>query len=179
MQFMLSLPSREEQLMLNRRRWAEVLSDCIYADHPHRIETNAYGQVIMTPAAAGGHSTRASEIAYQLRTRLGGKGLTECPVSTIEGVKALDVGWYSDDRHNQVRGQKVYEIAAEICVEVLSPSNTPEEMQTKRRLYFDAGAIECWICDLEGKMRYYESTDPETANQSSTLCPDFPDFISD
>lgn len=179
MQFTLTLPSREEQLMLNRRRWAEVLADRIYAEHPHRIETNAYGHVIMTPPAGGGHSTRQGRIIGHLLQRLGGEAKPECPISTLEGIKAADVGWYSEERAAKVRGQLAFEIAAEICVEVLSPSNTSEEMETKRRLYFDAGAIECWICDLEGKMKYYESTDPGNAKQVSTLCPDFPNLISD
>jgi len=36
-------------------------------------------------------------------------------------------------------------IAPEICVEVISPRNSPEEMAEKRALYFAAGADEVWF----------------------------------
>ena len=36
--------------------------------------------------------------------------------------------------------------APEICIEVLSLSNSPAEMNEKRDLYFEAGAHEVWIC---------------------------------
>jgi len=48
------LPTRDEQIELNRRRWSEVLADSSLADLPYRIETNAYGELVMNlrrPAA--------------------------------------------------------------------------------------------------------------------------------
>ena len=44
--------------------------------------------------------------------------------------------------------------APEICVEILSPSNTQPEINEKRALYFDAGATEVWICNLNGSMSF-------------------------
>ena len=134
----IQLPSRDEQLALNRRRWSEILGDRDLARLPYRIETNAHGQVVMNPPPSGDHSQRQGEIAFQLRTALGGKALPECPISTINGVKAADVGWYSDERYASVRGQEVFERAPEICVEVISLSNTVSEMLEKNILYFDA-----------------------------------------
>mgnify|MGYP001313879954 CR=1 FL=1 len=37
--------------------------------------------------------------------------------------------------------------APEICLEILSPSNSIVEMEMKRALYFEAGAREVWECD--------------------------------
>ncbi len=173
MQLIIKLPNREEVLASNRQRWAEVVADPRWRDCRERIETNALGQIIMTPPAAEPHSDRQGEIVYQLRRMLGGRAKPECPVNTSDGVKAVDVGWYSAERHRQVRGQVACEIAPEICVEILSPSNTVNEIKNKFHLYFEAGAIECWQCDLEGNMAYYVDQTPDSPQSQSVLCPNF------
>ncbi len=169
----LQLPSREEAIALNRVRWAEVHADPTLASNPNRIETNAWGQLVMTPPASESHSRKQSEIMFLLRTLLPGVALVECPISTVDGVRAADVAWYSKSRHAQVRDQIVCEIAPEICVEVLSPSNTPAEIQVKFQLYFAAGAIECWTCDLHGVMAYYTASNDMAPVNQSKLCPNF------
>ncbi|HUP80104.1 MAG TPA: Uma2 family endonuclease, partial [Pirellula sp.] len=65
------------------------------------------------------------------------------------------------------------EIAPEICVEVRSPSHTPSEIQTKRYLYFEAGAEEVWICELDGLIEFYIRTDPENPLKKSIRCDTF------
>lgn len=177
MQLSIQLLPREQQLEFNRKRWADVLADRGLADLPYRIETNEHGQILMTPPASGGHSNRQGEIAYQLRNCLGGRTLPECPILTIAGVKATDVGWYSEARFGQVHGQIAFQIAPEICVEVLSPCNTSSEMQTKRQLYFEAGAEEVWFCELDGSMTFFFAEQPDTVQSRSQLCPDFPHSI--
>ncbi len=62
----------------------------------------------------------------------------------------------------------------ELCVEVLSESNTGEEMEEKRGLYVDEGAEEVWTCDAEDTLRFY---DKEGARSSSALAPGVPDTI--
>ncbi|EMI54907.1 Uma2 family endonuclease [Rhodopirellula sallentina] len=174
MQLTLHLPPREQQLAFNRKRWSEVLADRGLAELPYRIETNAYGQILMTPPASGGHSHRQGKITVMLDRMLGGNVHPECPISTIDGVKAADVGWYSDARLEQVKGQIAFEVAPEICVEVLSPGNSESEMRTKRQLYFDAGADEVWICGLDGTMTFYQCEHPDTPQMHSTRCAEFP-----
>jgi len=173
----INLPSREETLAFHRQRWAEVLRDGELAKLSGRIETNAYGQIVMSPPPSSFHSLRQYRIARQLEVELGDQAITECPVITRDGTKAIDAAWCSPERLKEVRGQAAFEIAPEICVEVLSPSNSVEEMRIKRQLYFDAGAIECWVCDLSGQMVYYHLDEPETERSESKLCPQFPDKI--
>jgi hypothetical protein len=66
------------------------------------------------------------------------------------------------------------------CVEVISPDNTLDEMlgsaerPGKRELYFQAGAFEFWLCDMSGRMSFYDATGQI---QKSRLCPGFPDQI--
>ena len=45
--------------------------------------------------------------------------------------------------HGRVRG------APDIAIEVLSPSNSPQEMRDKTSEYFQAGALRVWIADPE------------------------------
>lgn len=179
MQLIINLPNREETLAQHRERWEEVLQNDVLARIPGRIETNASGQILMAPPASGSHSTRQGSLAFELRRHLGGVANPECPIITSDGVKSADVSWYSDARHAQVRGQRVFETAGEICVEIQSPRNSADELRNKRALYFEAGAIECWQCDLAGLMTYYRDQDPDTPHPQSTLCPDFPSSISD
>jgi Uma2 family endonuclease len=62
------------------------------------------------------------------------------------------------------------ERAPEICIEVLSPSNTAGEMAEKCAIYFEAGAQEVWLCGLDGKIVFYT---PEPSAQSA-FCSEFP-----
>ena len=103
--------------------------------------------------------------------------MPECPVSTIGGVKVADVGWYSDQRYQEVKGQLAFEIAPEICIEILSPSNSDAEMKSKRQLYFDAGAEEVWICDLDGQLSFF--VDESEESDGSNICPEFPRLLAD
>ena len=75
------------------------------------------------------------------------------------------------DRHS---GDLSWVNAPEICVEVLSPANTADEINQKRELYFEAGALEVWICSWEGQLSFYSA---EGKLIQSRLCPDFPDRI--
>jgi Uma2 family endonuclease len=175
----LHLPNHDEALAFNRQRWAEVHADATLVNSTNRIETNAWGQIIMTPPPGGPHCRLQFKIARELDRQLGGEAFTECPIMTADGVKAADAAWYSRERYQQVAGQLAFEIAPEICVEVLSPQNTQAEMQIKRELYLEAGAIECWICDSDGHMTYYHHNDPNTLMTQSKLCPNFPSTIND
>jgi len=174
MQLIIDLPPREEQIAFNRRRWKEVCADPELAKLPGSLETNAHGQILMSPPPAGNHSFRMSRILFQLQALLGGIALPECPISTLNGVRAADVGWYTEERFTQVKGQIAFEIAPEICVEVLSPSNTDSEMREKKKLYFEAGAQEVWFCDTSGKMAFFQREAPEQPRQKSPLCAEFP-----
>jgi len=178
MQLTIELPPRQQQIEFNRIRWSEILADQTLAELPYRIQTNAYGQITMTPPASGSHSTRQTRIILQLHRLLGGQPLAECPISTIDGVKVADAGWYSNERFATVEGQAAFETAPEICVEVLSPNNTESEMRLKRQLYFDAGAFEVWLCQPDGSMEFFVESNPHTSQPTSLLATNFPTVIT-
>jgi Uma2 family endonuclease len=166
-----------EQTARNLARWEEILADKELARLPHRIETDRHGHILMSPPPAFAHADRQGQIVDLLKSLLpGGRALPECPLSTADGVKAIDVAWLMAERSELIDRPVALSRAPEICVEVLSPSNTTAEMNEKRMLYFDAGAKEVWICQENGRLEFYCQERPNTPAHS-LLCPDFPTLI--
>jgi Uma2 family endonuclease len=105
----------------------------------------------------------------------GGEAMTECPVSTVDGVKAADAVWASDGCIAELGNQSCFTRCPEICVEVLSPKNTKAEIDEKIALYFEAGAQEAWVCGRRGIMTLYGPA--RVPLDGSKLCPLFPTQI--
>ena len=124
----------------------------------------------------GRHSFQQGRIAIKFEEiGSGGHGLVAYPVRTDEGVKVMDAAWMSKDRAASLREEGVHEVAPEICVEVRSPGNSFHEIQEKLRLYFAKGAVECWVCDRNGLMTFFNADGPI---RRSELCPEFPEQVS-
>lgn len=152
--------------------WKAVVNDPHLRDLPYKIETNEWGQIVMSPPPAFKHGARQSRIARLLEEHLpDGRSVTEAPVRTSGGTKVADVAWLSAERFDEVKDEYDAPVAPEICVEVLSPSNAPGEIEQKRRLYFEAGAEEVWTCSAEGAMRFFG---PDGAREASQRAPGFP-----
>ncbi len=129
----------EDQTAFNFAVWEKVVVDPLLAGLPHRVETNRHGQIVMSPPPAPEHGEEQSQLVCLLRQLLpGGRIITECPVSTSEGVKLVDVAWMSKQRRQAQEGQICFIQAPEICVEVVSPGNTRRELREKKALYFEA-----------------------------------------
>jgi Uma2 family endonuclease len=168
----IKLPSQRAQTDFNLRRWNELIEDPELAKIEGRVETDRYGYVIMSPPPAARHGSFQSEIAYLLRSLIKtGRVLTECPISTANGVRAADVAWASPECLKELGNRVCFPRSPEICVEVLSPGNTDAEIQEKMALYFDAGAQEVWLCETSGAMKFFVGT---KSIRASKLCPDFP-----
>src|SRR5437773_867131 len=139
----LELPPHKTQTEFNLRRWTELLADRELAKIEGRIETDRHGHIIMSPPPAPSHGSFQWEIGRLLWNLMPeGRILTECPISTADGVKAADVVLASPERMQALGDHVCILRAPEICVEVLSPRNTEAEMQEKMALYFDAGPKE-------------------------------------
>src|SRR5438105_1000100 len=125
----IELPAQEKQTEFNLRRWSELLSDSglarELAKYPGRIETDRHGHIIMLPPPGYSHGSYQLEIGRLLAPLLPeGRAATESPISTAAGVKAADVTWISHRRLAAIGEKVCLTKAPEICVEVLSPSNT-------------------------------------------------------
>ena len=135
--------------------WKEVTENPNLQNLPFKIELNEYGQIVMNPVKLN-HSVYQGEIGYLLRSlNPDGKVLAECAVWTRKGTKVADVAWFSNELWKTQKGKAEATTAPEICVEVLSISNSTDEMKEKRKLYFEQGAKEVWICDEYGNISFY------------------------
>ena len=172
---LLKLPSIKNQTAFNLKRWDELCAYPELAAYPGRYETDRFGDVIMHCFAEFAHGGRQADIAILIRHFLPeGRATVECPISTSEGIKVADVAWVSKKRLKVIGGRKALKAAPEICVEVLSKSNTKQEIEEKRRLYFEAGAEEVWLCGRNGAVEFFLATSPAKPAKLSVLCPDMP-----
>ena len=139
-------------------QWSEVIDNPYFKDLPFKIELNRYGKVEMTPAS-NKHGRLQSLIGTLLERKLkNGEALTEYSVQTTEGVKVADVAWCSRAFIKQYGYETPYSHAPELCIEIVSPSNSKEEMTNKVQLYLQAGAEEVWIVWENGIVDYYGKT---------------------
>lgn len=175
----IELPPGKSLLAFNRRRWAELIADKSLARLPGRIETDRYGHIIMSPPESHSNGGQQSDLAFLLKTHLRqGRTMVECPISTADGIKVADLAWISSARLEGAKKEVCLAIAPEICVEVLSPSNTKREIAEKTALYFKAGAKEVWLCSPKGRMTFFLASN-EPASTASRICPPFPRQIAE
>ncbi len=137
-------------------QWQDVLADKSLRDLPYKIELNEYGHIEMSPASFT-HSYLQGTLAALLNKQLAGKVFTELAVVTEKGVKVPDVAWSSDDYFQRHKNDLAATAAPEICIEIISPSNSKREMKAKIKLYLKAGAIEVWLVNEQGDVYFFDS----------------------
>ena len=162
------------------RRWSEVLRDPQFNDLPYKIETNARGQLVLSPQKHD-HSFSQYRIGRLIEEQMKkhedhtGRVGVEFALHTTDGVKVPDVIWISEECARQIPDDaEASLVAPEICVEVLSESNTEAEMNEKRRLFFEAGAAEVWLVERSGSVRFF---DADGERERSSLAPEFPERV--
>ena len=155
-------------------RWEEVCEHKQLQDLPFKIELNKWGQIVMSPVKIK-HSFYQGRIQRLLESLLKtGEVMPECAINTSDGVKVADVVWCSDQRFDQIQDEISASIAPEICIEVKSTGKTFEEMEFKKKLYLESQAIEVWLCNEQGQIKFYNE---QGELSQSLLVPDFPNQI--
>jgi Uma2 family endonuclease len=155
-------------------KWEEVCKNQQLQNLPFKIELNKWGQIVMSPVKIK-HSFYQGRIQRLLESLLQtGEVMPECAIDTSDGVKVADVVWCSDERFDQIQDEVSASIAPEICIEVKSIGNTLDEMEFKKKLYFEAQAMEVWICHEQGDITFYNEQNELT---QSLLVPNFPTQI--
>jgi len=146
-------------------RWAEVLDDPSLRDLPYKIELNAYGKIEMRPASNRHGRLQVLIGAELLRQLPDGIVINEAAILTSLGVRVPDVAWGSA-LFRETHGETTpYPAAPEICVEIVSPSNSDEEMRQKIRAYLAAGAKEVWLVSEDGSIRYFDANGERERSQ--------------
>jgi Uma2 family endonuclease len=129
----IQLPAHRDQAGYNLARWAEIQSDPELAKLEYRIETDRLGRIIMSPPPAPSHGIHQALITHHLTVLLPqGFVVTECPLSTSDGVKAIDVAWLSGRRVQEARTSQCLLSAPDLCVEIISP---PSPSNRRNRLF--------------------------------------------
>jgi Uma2 family endonuclease len=163
-----------QMLVREKLTWEDVCSDPSLRDLPFKIELNRLNQIVMSPAHPQ-HSRLQSKVARILGDLLSdGEAIVELAMETDDSTKVPDVVWASKATIARHLGEISWASSPEICVEVLSPANTTDEMDKKRALYFGRGATEVWFCSWDGKMTFYGA---EGGLKKSKFCSTFPETI--
>jgi Uma2 family endonuclease len=135
-----------------RRRWQQMLHDPMLADVPGKIELNEKGAIELIPPNTRHSICQAFVTGALQRSRPDGTTFTECAIETNIGVRVPDVAWASPEFMSRYGTMSPLPRAPELCVEVLSPSNTEPEMQQKTAAYLAAGALEVWLVKENGSV---------------------------
>lgn len=149
-------PSRAEL----RQRWLAMIDDPLLADVPGKLELNEKGSIELTPPS-NRHAMLQAFVSGELQRRMpAGTTFTECSIETEIGVRVPDVAWASAAFMRRHGLRTPFPSAPDLCIEVLSPSNTAAEMREKVGAYLAAGAREVWLVGEDGTVEIVGETGP-------------------
>ena len=133
-----------------RRRWRQLADNRVVAAIPCKIELNEKGVIEVSPPTARHALIQGFLVRELARQRPEGTTLPSCPVETDIGMRVPDVVWVPPELMERHRNERELRVAPDLCVEVLSPTNTRIEMVEKTAAYLAAGAKEVWLVDENG-----------------------------
>jgi Uma2 family endonuclease len=145
---LIEAPLSREELAV---RYRALCHDPCFANVQGKIELDVWGRVMMTPPPAYYHGVVQARLMEALRTLSAGQLAVETPIATAAGLFVADATWASDDFLRAHMDEVVLESAPEICIEVVSPSNSRQELTEKRDAYLASGAREVWIVYPQSK----------------------------
>ena len=145
---LIEVPLSKEELAV---RYRQLYDDPCFANVQGKVEIDIWGRVMMTPPPAYYHGIVQARLMAALRAMGGGQEAAETPIATATGVFIADVTWASEDFLRAHLDEIVLEKAPEICIEVVSPSNSRKELTEKRDAYLASGAREVWIVYPQSK----------------------------
>ena len=129
---------------------AEMLRE--FPDDGYRYELNKGSLIKMSPGNFW-HGALGSKIDHRLRSFVELHDLGE--VSVLEAgfvlqrspdtLRCPDVSFVRKERLADIPRTGFPEIAPDLAVEVISPSNTETEIREKTSQYFDAGTTSIWV----------------------------------
>jgi Uma2 family endonuclease len=140
-----------------RSRWLELLDDPLVAAIPFKVELNEKGVIEVTPAN-NRHGVLQAFVSSELRRLMPhGTTITECAIETQIGVRVPDVAWASPEfiRRHGIPG--TFTSAPDLCIEIVSPSNTKIETREKTAAYLEAGAREVWLVAEDGTIEMFDA----------------------
>jgi Uma2 family endonuclease len=141
-----------------RQRWQQLANDPLVAAIPYKVELNEKGAIEVSPPTTR-HAFLQAFVSHELRLqRPDGTTFTECPVETEIGVRVPDVVWASAEFMQRHGAESEFRAGPDLCVEVLSPTNTRAEIGEKIAAYIEAGAREVWVVGYDGVPEIHTSS---------------------
>lgn len=139
-------------------QWSDVIDNPLLQNLPFKIELNRFGNILMSPAS-NQHGHIQMKVGSVLMNKAPkGEVIAECSIQTSEGVKVADVAWASAEFIDTFAYKTPYPKVPEICVEIVSPSNSKAEIAGKVDLYLAKGAIEVWIVYEDNRIDFFTHT---------------------
>ncbi len=136
-------------------KWRETLENPFLKNLPFKVELNKYGKILMSPAS-NKHGILQYKTAEKIEDNLpNGVIIIECSILTRDGVKVADVAWASNEFMAEFGEVTPFPKSPEICVEIVSPSNSKTEMEEKTGSYLEKGALEVWIISENKTIKFY------------------------
>lgn len=137
--------------------WSEVISEPTLQNLPFKIELDRFGKILMSPRTNQNGMVQSQLSCLIAEANPAGRAVLECSIQTPDGTKVADVVWASDAFIAEWGTVTPFPRAPELCVEIVSPSNSREEMRIKTELYLGAGAQEVWIVYLDSHMDVFNA----------------------
>jgi Uma2 family endonuclease len=138
-------------------RYRDLCEDRRFANVPGKIEVDVWGRLVMTPASTY-HGRIQGRICQKLAV-LGGEALVEVGIATPRGLFVPDIAWASAAFVAAHGGETPLTRAPELCIEVVSPSNSVKELQEKTTAYLTHGAEEVWLVYPKSKRWEFHGKD--------------------
>ena len=152
-QELIEVPLSREELAV---RYRDLCEDPLFANVPGKIEIDPWGRMVMSPASVY-HGVVQARLARILAS-LGGETMVETPIATLGGLFAPDVTWASGQFMGMHGRENPLMAAPEVCIEVVSPSNSIQELKEKTQAYLASGAHEVWIVYPQSKRCEFHGT---------------------
>jgi Uma2 family endonuclease len=130
-------------------RYRALCTDRLYENIPGKIELDRWGRMVMSPAS-NYHGWLQANLVRALAV-LGGRTTTEASVLSAHAVYVADVAWATAEFASRHGTETPFTRAPEICIEIVSPSNSRKGLMEKVEAYLSVGAIEAWIVFPQSK----------------------------
>ena len=161
MQEVIVAPLSSEEL---GARYRALCDDPRFENLPGKIELDSWGRILMSPATPY-HGVLQGRLCRRLAA-LGGETFVEVPVVTAAGLLVVDVAWATADFIRARSLDSPLTQAPQLCIEVVSPSNSVKELREKIDAYLATGAVEAWLAYPQTRRFEFFTTDGRVQQSS-------------
>ena len=137
------------------------------------------GRIIPMNPATWTHGRLVARLTRALSNYAGAKQTGEALSGEVgvytgrdpDTVRGADVAFISNERLARVQSKSFLDVAPELLIEVISPSNTWQDTQNKVKEYFGVGAEAVWVVEPKPRrvLVYRDATTAETLGEADTL----------